>query len=48
MKNPNERISTLLAFALIPLSGFATDIYLPSMPSMARDLQVEASKCSLP
>ncbi len=27
-------ISTILAFALIPLSGFATDIYLPSFPTM--------------
>lgn len=29
-------ISTILAFALIPLSGFATDIYLPSFPTMAK------------
>lgn len=27
-------ISTALAFALIPLSGFATDVYLPSFPAM--------------
>ncbi|HEY5748830.1 MAG TPA: MFS transporter [Chryseolinea sp.] len=38
MKNLKENhvaISTVLAFALIPLSGFATDIYLPSFPTMA-------------
>ena len=38
MKNLKENhvaISTILAFALIPLSGFATDIYLPSFPTMA-------------
>jgi MFS family permease len=36
----NQAISTLLAFALLPLSGFATDIYIPSLPSMAVDMQV--------
>ena len=35
LKEQNYGISTLLAFALIPLSGFATDIYIPSLPSMA-------------
>jgi MFS family permease len=33
-------ISNFLAFALLPLSGFATDIYLPSLPGMAADLRV--------
>src|ERR1700761_5024405 len=36
----NVGISTILAFALLPLTGFATDIYLPSLPSMAADLHV--------
>lgn len=31
----NVFVSTILAFALIPLSGFATDVYLPSFPQMA-------------
>lgn len=31
----NKKISTILAFALIPLSGLATDIYIPSFPDMA-------------
>jgi MFS family permease len=35
-----QSISNFLAFALLPLSGFATDIYLPSLPGMAADLQV--------
>jgi DHA1 family bicyclomycin/chloramphenicol resistance-like MFS transporter len=35
LKQHNTVISTVLAFALIPLSGFATDIYLPSFPAMA-------------
>jgi len=35
-------ITTFLAFALIPLSGFATDIYLPSMPSMGAALNISS------
>ena len=35
LKENHVAISTILAFALIPLSGFATDIYLPSFPTMA-------------
>lgn len=40
IKEQHHGISTVLAFALIPLSGFATDIYLPSLPSMGADLSV--------
>lgn len=36
----NQAISTLLAFALLPLSGFATDIYIPSLPTMAASMHV--------
>lgn len=36
----NHLIATILAYALVPLSGFATDIYLPSFPQMATQLQV--------
>lgn len=35
LKENHVAISTILAFAIIPLSGFATDIYLPSFPTMA-------------
>jgi DHA1 family bicyclomycin/chloramphenicol resistance-like MFS transporter len=31
----NKSIATILAFALVPLSGLTTDIYLPSMPQMS-------------
>lgn len=46
IKKQHEKIATILAFALIPLSGFATDIYIPSLPTMAAvihvsDLQVQ-------
>jgi len=40
IREKHKGIANLLAFALIPLSGFATDIYLPSLPSMAATLQV--------
>lgn len=36
----NQRQATILAFALIPLSGFATDVYIPSLPTMAKELAV--------
>lgn len=39
----NRRRATILAFALIPLSGLATDIYLPSFPNMALSFKVGAS-----
>ena len=35
LKENHTAISTVLAFALIPLSGFATDVYIPSFPAMA-------------
>ena len=40
IKEHHQRISMILAFALMPLSGFATDIYIPSLPSMGKALQV--------
>lgn len=47
LKENHQGFSTLLALALIPLSGFATDIYLPSLPAMANDLQVSAGAVQL-
>ncbi|QJD97917.1 multidrug effflux MFS transporter [Mucilaginibacter robiniae] len=35
-----HRIPTILAFSLLPLSGFATDIYIPSLPSMGMALHI--------
>ena len=37
----------MLAFALIPLSGFATDIYIPSLPAMAHNLEVKSTNVQL-
>jgi len=36
----NSKASTIIAFSLIPLSGLATDIYIPSLPDMATAFQV--------
>lgn len=47
LKENHQGFSTILALALIPLSGFATDIYLPSLPSMAKDLHVSPSAIQL-
>jgi DHA1 family bicyclomycin/chloramphenicol resistance-like MFS transporter len=40
IKENHHGISTILSFALIPLSGFATDVYIPSLPSMASQLHI--------
>lgn len=47
IKENHDGISTILAFVLIPLSGFATDIYLPSLPSMAGDLHITNAAAQL-
>ena len=35
IEQSNSRASTIIAFSLIPLSGLATDVYIPSLPDMA-------------
>ncbi|WP_312820534.1 MFS transporter [Kaistella carnis] len=47
LKEKNKLIATLLAFAVIPMSGLATDIYLPTMPTMAIELQQPETKIQL-
>jgi MFS family permease len=47
IQEKNLQISTLLAFALIPLSGFATDIYIPSLPSMVDHFKINGSAVQL-
>lgn len=42
-----KRIASALTFFVIPLSGFMTDIYLPSFPSMAKNLQVSEAAIQL-
>ena len=36
----HQSIANFLSFALLPLSGFATDIYVPSLPHMATAIHV--------
>ena len=43
----HQGIANLLAFAMLPLSGFATDIYLPSLPAMASDMHVGSLQVQL-
>ncbi len=47
IKKSHQGIATFLAFALIPLSGFATDVYLPSLPNMAKNLQISELQVQL-
>lgn len=42
-----QNISTILAFSLLPLSGFATDIYIPSLPSMGLALHISSVQVQL-
>lgn len=37
-----QHIANFLSLALLPLSGFATDIYVPSLPSMATAMHVSS------
>lgn len=47
LKDKNKFIATILAFAVIPMSGLSTDIYLPSMPTMAKELGLQESSIQL-
>ncbi|MAG88545.1 MFS transporter [Zunongwangia profunda] len=42
-----KQIATVITFFTIPLSGFMTDIYLPSFPSMAQNLSVSEKSIQL-
>jgi DHA1 family bicyclomycin/chloramphenicol resistance-like MFS transporter len=46
--NKNHKgVSTILALALIPLGGLATDIYIPSLPAMSNQFHVSNSAIQL-
>lgn len=47
IKDKHLAISTILSFALLPLTGFATDVYLPSLPAMASELHVSVPAIQL-
>lgn len=42
-----KRLANILTFIALPFSGFMTDVYLPSFPSMAQDLQVSEKSIQL-
>lgn len=42
-----KKIVSILAFISIPLSGFVTDIYLPSFPAMAKEMMVSEKAIQL-
>lgn len=42
IKESNRAVASFLAMALLPLSGFATDIYLPSLPVMATGMHISS------
>jgi len=41
------RIATIVAYFVVPISGFGTDIYLPSMPAMAEELGLPKAQIQL-
>lgn len=43
----NLLVATILAYALVPAAGLATDMYLPSMPRMSEGLQVSQASIRL-
>src|SRR5215470_14175729 len=47
IKEENRKIVDILSFSLIPLAGFATDIYLPSLPAMSISLHASPSQIQL-
>ncbi|HEU4574853.1 MAG TPA: MFS transporter [Chitinophagaceae bacterium] len=47
LPDTHKTIATILSFAVIPISGLATDIYLPSMPNMAASLHLPESRIQL-
>lgn len=47
IREEHRGIATALSLALIPLTGFATDVYLPSLPSMAESLHVSNAQIQL-
>lgn len=47
IKQRNQSFATLLALAILPLSGFAADIYLPSLPGMTAAMQAGSLQIQL-
>jgi len=41
------RVATIVTYFIVPISGFGTDIYLPSMPAMAQELGLPQAQIQL-
>jgi MFS family permease len=46
-KSQHAYVSLVMTFIIIPLSGFATDMYIPSLPNMASSLHVSALQAQI-
>ncbi|MCF0073032.1 MFS transporter [Dyadobacter sp. CY261] len=47
IKESNKAISTILALSLIPITGFALDVFIPSLPAMSAQLHASPSAVQL-
>src|SRR5215471_91459 len=45
--NKNRQIADIVTLSLLPISGFATDIYIPSLPSMSTGLGATMAQVQL-
>jgi multidrug resistance protein len=41
------KLATVITYFIVPISGFGTDIYLPSMPSMAQEMGLPQAQIQL-
>ncbi|HEY4206016.1 MAG TPA: MFS transporter [Puia sp.] len=41
------KLATIITYLIVPISGFGTDIYLPSMPAMAQELGLPQAQVQL-
>src|SRR5262245_8667187 len=47
IKDSKVGLNTIIAFSLIPLSGFAMDVFIPSLPDMATQLHTSPASIQL-
>ena len=47
IREENLGIAVIISFAIMPLSGFATDIYIPSLPEMASSMHLSSIQVQL-
>ncbi|GGM95861.1 Bcr/CflA family drug resistance efflux transporter [Dyadobacter beijingensis] len=47
IKESNKPVSTVLALSLIPITGFALDVFIPSLPAMSAQLHATPAQVQL-